>query len=179
MLIGLGKIDLQFVSLPLIVSGTVKLLWRIRHLHLQHRQHTSYEEETSNNNRCKTKRLHCPQLDHHDADGLAGHKTWSTTQTTPSGDTNAHSSRYFNILYMGPLLYTTSNVEFCWFYLFFIFNLITCIRTISWSTDVQHIIFLYQIAYVQRIRCIKNSPLKYLIVYLTWRWPVGAETCSE
>jgi hypothetical protein len=42
---------------------------------------TSHEEETSNN-RCKTKSLHCPQLDHHDTDGLAGHKTWRTTQTT-------------------------------------------------------------------------------------------------
>jgi hypothetical protein len=30
----------------------------------------------------KDKSLHCPQLDHHDADGLAGHKTWRTTQTT-------------------------------------------------------------------------------------------------
>jgi hypothetical protein len=26
--------------------------------------------------------LHCPQLDHHDADGLAGHKTLRTTQNT-------------------------------------------------------------------------------------------------
>jgi hypothetical protein len=26
---------------------------------------------------------------------------------------------------------------------------------------------------------IRNSPLKHLIVYLAWRWPVGAETCSE
>jgi hypothetical protein len=33
----------------------------------------------------------------------------------------------------------------------FILNLITCIRTTSQSTDVQHIISLYQIAYVQRI----------------------------
>jgi hypothetical protein len=41
---------------------------------------TSHEEETSNNRR-KTKSLHCPQLDHHDADGLAGHKDWRTTQT--------------------------------------------------------------------------------------------------
>jgi hypothetical protein len=38
---------------------------------------------------------------------------------------------------------------------------------------------------IQRIRCtyatrcIRNSPLKHLIVYLTWGWPVGAETCSE
>jgi hypothetical protein len=30
-------------------------------------------------------------------------------------------SWYFNILYMGPLLYTTSNVEFCWFYNFFLY----------------------------------------------------------
>jgi hypothetical protein len=40
----------------------------------------------------------------------------------------------------------------------FLFNLITCIRTISQSTDVHHITNLHQIAYVQRIRCIKNSP---------------------
>jgi hypothetical protein len=40
----------------------------------------------------------------------------------------------------------------------FLFNLITCIRTVSQSTDVQHITSLYQIAYVQRIRCIKNIP---------------------
>jgi hypothetical protein len=33
-------------------------------------------------NRRQTKSLHCPQLDHHDADGLAGHKTWRTAQTT-------------------------------------------------------------------------------------------------
>jgi hypothetical protein len=60
----------------------VKLyVYHLRHLHLQHRQHTSHEEETSNNRR-KTKSLHCPQLDHHDADGLAGHKTWRTAQTT-------------------------------------------------------------------------------------------------
>jgi hypothetical protein len=25
---------------------------------------------------------HCPQFDYHDADGLAGQKTWKTTQTT-------------------------------------------------------------------------------------------------
>jgi hypothetical protein len=42
---------------------------------------TKNEEETSNNRR-KTKSLHCPQLDHHDADGLAGHNTWRTVQTT-------------------------------------------------------------------------------------------------
>jgi hypothetical protein len=42
---------------------------------------TNHEEETSNNRR-KTKSLHCPQLDHHDADGLAGHKTWRTTKAT-------------------------------------------------------------------------------------------------
>jgi hypothetical protein len=40
----------------------------------------------------------------------------------------------------------------------FIFNLITCIRTTSRSTDVQHITSLHQTAYVQRISCIKNSP---------------------
>jgi hypothetical protein len=33
-----------------------------------------------------------------------------------------------------------------------------CIRTTSRSTDVQHITSLHQIAYVQRIRCSKNSP---------------------
>jgi hypothetical protein len=40
----------------------------------------------------------------------------------------------------------------------FIFNLITCIRTTSQSTDVQHITSLHQIVYVQWIRCIKDSP---------------------
>jgi hypothetical protein len=40
----------------------------------------------------------------------------------------------------------------------FLFNLITYIRAVSQSTDVQHITSLHQIAYVQRIRCIKNSP---------------------
>jgi hypothetical protein len=97
---------------------------QVRHLHLQHRQHTKHEEETSNNRR-KTKSLHGPQLDHHDADGLAGHKTWRTTQTTMRRYKcvweNVHSSWYFNILYMGPLLYTTSNVEFCWFYNFYFY----------------------------------------------------------
>jgi hypothetical protein len=96
---------------------------QVRHLHLQHRQHTSHKEETRNN-RSKTKSLHCPQLDHHDADGLAGHKAWRTTHTTMRRykcaiRESVHSSRYFNIfniLYMGPLLYTTSNVEFCWVY---------------------------------------------------------------
>jgi hypothetical protein len=37
----------------------------------------------------------------------------------------------------------------------FIFNLITCIRTTSRSTDVQHVTSLYQIVYVQQIRCNK------------------------
>jgi uncharacterized membrane protein len=40
----------------------------------------------------------------------------------------------------------------------FIFNLITCIRTTSRSTDVQHMTSLHQITYVQRIHCIKNRP---------------------
>jgi hypothetical protein len=46
------------------------------------------------------------------------------------------------------------------FFIFFmfIFNLITCIRTISQSTDVQHTTSLHEIAYVQRIRCIETSP---------------------
>jgi hypothetical protein len=30
----------------------------------------------------QTSNVHCPQLDHHDADGLAGQKTWRITQTT-------------------------------------------------------------------------------------------------
>jgi hypothetical protein len=32
---------------------------------------------------------------------------------------------------------------------------------------LQHVTSLHQIAYVQRMRCIRNSPLKYPIVYLT------------
>jgi hypothetical protein len=130
-----------------------------RHLHLQHRQHTSHEEETSNNRR-KTKSLYCPQLDHHDADGLAGHKTWRTTQTNTrykcAIPESAHSSRYFNILYMGQLFFMENFAYFT--IVIFIFNLITCIRTTSRSTDVQYITSRCQIAYVQRIRCIKNSP---------------------
>jgi hypothetical protein len=59
-------------------------------LHISNIDNTSHEEETSNNRR-KTKSLRCPQLDHHDADGLAGHKTWRTTQTT---------MRIFNIFYI-------------------------------------------------------------------------------
>jgi hypothetical protein len=73
-----------------------------RYLHLQHRQHTNHEEETSNT-RHRTKNLHCPQLDHNDADGLAGQRTWRTTQTTMRRYNCAiresvHSSWYFNIL---------------------------------------------------------------------------------
>jgi hypothetical protein len=71
----------------------------------------------------------------------------------PRGDTNAHSSRYFNILYMGPFLW---RILMILQFFIFIFNLIVCIRTTSQSTDVQHITSLHQIAYVQRIRCIKK-----------------------
>jgi hypothetical protein len=100
------------------------LLQRIRCiLHLQHRQHTSHEEETSNNRR-KTKRLHCPQLDHHDADGLAGNKTWRTAQTT---------TRIFNILtflYMRQLFFTENLLilQFHIYYFYIYIQLITCIR---------------------------------------------------
>jgi hypothetical protein len=66
------------VSAP---TGHLQVRYTIKYLHLQHRQHTSHEEETSNNRR-KTKSLQCPRLEHYDADGLAGHKTWRTTQTT-------------------------------------------------------------------------------------------------
>jgi hypothetical protein len=48
----------------------------------ERKAHNNCLRKTSNNNRRKTKSLHCPQPDHHDADGLAGHKTWRTTQTT-------------------------------------------------------------------------------------------------
>jgi hypothetical protein len=70
----------------------------------------------------RQKSLHSPQLDHYDA----GHKTWRTTQTTMRRykcaiRESVHSSGYFNILYMGPLLYTTSNVEFGWFYNFYFY----------------------------------------------------------
>jgi hypothetical protein len=73
----------------------------------------------------------------------------------PRGDTSAHSSCYFNILCMEPF-FTENFTDFTIF--IFRFNLITCIRTTSRSTDVQHITSLHQIAYMQRIRCIKNSP---------------------
>jgi hypothetical protein len=60
-----------------------------------------------------------------------------------------------NILYMGPF-FTENFDDFTIF--IFTLNLITCIRTTSQSTDVQHITSQYQIVYVQWIRCIKNSP---------------------
>jgi hypothetical protein len=44
--------------------------------------HEDFSAESHPAFQTKTKSLHCPQLDHHDADGLAGHKTWRTTQTT-------------------------------------------------------------------------------------------------
>jgi hypothetical protein len=104
-----------------------------------------------------------------------------------------YTIRYFNGLFLIQRIRCTyaiwcrdviccTSVLILQFYIynFYIYiQLITCIRTTSWSTDVQQITSLYQIAYAQRIRCIQNSPLKQLIVYLTWRWPVGAETCSE
>jgi hypothetical protein len=58
--------------------------------------------------------------------------------------------------YIWDRFFTENFADFTIF--IFIFKLITCMRTISQSTDVQHITYLYQIAYVQRIRCIKNSP---------------------
>jgi hypothetical protein len=94
-------------------------LENIRHLHLQHRQHTSHEEETSNN-RPKTKSLHCPQLDHHDADGLAGHKAWRTTQTIMRRYKRLLIS-IFNILTFLHFIYATGfHGEFEWFYNFYI-----------------------------------------------------------
>jgi hypothetical protein len=44
-----------------------------RHLHLQHRQHTTQKEETKTITGVR-KSLHCLQLDLHDADRPAGHK---------------------------------------------------------------------------------------------------------
>jgi hypothetical protein len=62
---------------------------------------------------------------------------------------------YYSIVCIQISLNTTWNFDDFKIVIFFIFNLITCIRTTSWSTDVQHITSLHQIAYVQRIRCIK------------------------
>jgi hypothetical protein len=83
----------------------------------------------------RLKSLQCPQLDHHDADGLTGHKTF-----------------YIWDCFCTPLV-TWNFSDFT--ISIFIFNLLTCIRTTSRSTDVQQITSLYQIAYVQRILCIK------------------------
>jgi hypothetical protein len=58
-------------------------------------------------------------------------------------------------------------------------SLITCIGDHGSKYRYRHITSIRQVVYVQWIRCSKNSPLKHLIVYLIWRWPVGAETCSE
>jgi hypothetical protein len=51
---------------------------------------------------CQADRL--AQLDHHDADGLADHKAWRTTQTIMRRYKCSLLST-FNILYMGPLFY--------------------------------------------------------------------------
>jgi hypothetical protein len=82
----------------------------------------------------RQKPLHCPQLDHHDADGLAGHKTWRTAQNT---------TRIFNILtflYMRPLFYGEF-ADFTILYLQF------------------HIYTFY--IYIQLITCIRNTKSKY------------------
>jgi hypothetical protein len=48
------------------------------------------------------------------------------------------------------------------------------------SPESQYFWVLYTIVTTLQILYIVHySPLKYPIVYLTWRWPVGAETCSE
>jgi uncharacterized UBP type Zn finger protein len=64
-------------------------------------------------------------------------------------------SLYFEKLFLIQRIrfFTENFADFTIF--IFILNLIKCIRTTSRSTDVQHITSLYQIAYVQRIRCIK------------------------
>jgi hypothetical protein len=139
-------IDMYSLLGECLCSQESYLYWRLwkkfMHLHLQHRQHTSHEEETSNNRR-KTKSLHCPQLVHHDADGLADHKTWRTAQTTTPLNILTF---YIWDLFLRRILMILQ----------FLFNFITCIRTINQSTDVQHVTSLHQIAYVQRIRCIKK-----------------------
>jgi hypothetical protein len=112
--------------------------------------------ETSNNRR-KTKSLHCPQLDHHDADGLAGHKDWRTTQTIirrykrPFILTFLH----FYILYMGPVFMENFN-DFTIF--IFLLSLITCIGDHGSKYRYRNTTSIRQVVYVQRIRCSKNSP---------------------
>jgi hypothetical protein len=53
------------------------------------------------------------------------------------------------------------------------------IRNAKWYSVHSEYNTSNQVVYVQRIRGSRNSPHKASIVYLTWRWPVGAETCSE
>jgi hypothetical protein len=50
----------------------------------------------------KDESLHCPQLDHHDPDGLAGQKTCRTTQTTMRRYKYAYKKVFIplNILYI-------------------------------------------------------------------------------
>jgi hypothetical protein len=77
---------------------------------------TGIELKSVTSNRRKTKSLHCPQLDHHDTDGLAGHKTWRTAQTT---------MRIFNI-FIYETAFFMENLLFLQFYIYI--QLITCIR---------------------------------------------------
>jgi hypothetical protein len=57
-------------------------------------------------------------------------------------------------------------------------HLLVCSQEL-WLLDRRGCLLSSTFFYVQWIRCIRNSQLKYPIVYLTCRWPVGAETCSE
>jgi hypothetical protein len=71
-----------------------------------------------------------------------------------------HHEDILNFFYIWDRFFTeTLLISQFYVYNFYIYiQLITCIRVQSRSTDVQHITSLHQIAYVQRIRCIKNSP---------------------
>jgi hypothetical protein len=105
------------------------------------------KKKRQNNNRRKTKSLHCPQLDQHDADGLAGHKDWRTAQTIirtykrPFILTFLH----FYILYIGPV-FTENFNDFKIF--IFVLSLITCIGDHGSKYRYRHITSIRQVVYV-------------------------------
>jgi hypothetical protein len=54
---------------------------------IERKAHNNCLHKTGNNNRRTTTILHCPHLDHHDADGLAGQKLGKPPRP-PREDTN-------------------------------------------------------------------------------------------
>jgi hypothetical protein len=102
----LSKISFHFFNLWVLHPVAHLSNWFLRDTCISNIDNTLATKKRQNNNRRKTS-LHCPQLDHHDT---------ALTIMRRYRDTNAHSSRYFNILYMGPVCTENFN-DFYSFYI--------------------------------------------------------------